>query len=144
MAYLHHKYYPLSPVVPAGTAVAAALSFPFPLETGHLHGMQVQIPAGHNGLTGVRILYLGQQVIPWSNYAWLVGSGDNFTFAWDAEVMATGLTVQAYNTDLTAHQLFLRADLTPDYPGPPSPYTAGLTAAPPSAATLAAVSTLAG
>jgi hypothetical protein len=144
MAYIHHRHYPLSPSIPAKTPVAAAVSTPFPLVAGVLHSMRIQIPSGHGGATGVRITYQGQQIMPWSNLAWLVGSGDTFTLPWDGEVMDTGLAVVAYNLDLVAHQFWLLADVTPHQGQAPghAPEIAA-TAAPP-AAMLTAIAGLAG
>lgn len=142
--FIHHKYFPFSPIVPAKTAPAAAITTPMPLEYGHLHGIEVQIPAGHNGLTGVRFTYQGQQIIPWSNLAWLVGSGDRFMFTWDAEIMPYGLAMITYNTDLVPHQFFARADLTPHLGESPHAVAAAQLAGVPSAALVARISALTG
>jgi hypothetical protein len=144
MAYIHHRHYPLSPIIGAKTPVAAAVSTPFPLVAGVLHSMRIQIPSGHNGVTGVRITYQGQQIMPWSNLAWLVGSGDTFTLAWDAEVMDTGLAVVAYNLDLVPHQFWLLADVTPHQGANPGATPAIAATAAPPASMLASIAGLAG
>jgi hypothetical protein len=113
MAYLHHRLMPISPVIAARTPASSPVSVNWPLVYGTLHNIRIQIPAGHNGLTGCRITYLGQEIIPWSNNAWLVGSGDVFNVPWEAEIMNYGVAFTAFNTDLVPHQFFAYADITP-------------------------------
>lgn len=144
MAYIHHRQYPLSPVIAGKTSIAAATTTQWPVTQGHLHSIRIQIPSGHNGVTGIRITYQGQQIMPWSNLAYLVGSGDTFNLPWDAEIMATGLAVVAYNTDLVSHQFWLLADITPDLGQPPAPYAGPADAASTPRGLLAAVAAMAG
>lgn len=144
MPYLHHRHYPLSPVIPANTSQAAPVSTPWPLTDGILHSIKVRIPPGHNGLTGFRVTYQGQQIMPWSNFAWEIGSGTTEGYAWDEEIMASGVVLICYNTDFTAHQFFATADITPRLPDPPHHASHPVNLPAPGALELAAIAGLSG
>ncbi len=84
--------------------------------------VQVVIPAGHIGLTGFRLDYGGQQIIPFTSGAWVVSDGE--VIDWPLENYPTGSQWQAvaYNLDKsTAHAFYFRfllddlfaSDLTP-------------------------------
>ena len=113
MAFIHHQYWPISPACPAKTTASNPVTTPWPITQGMLHGVKVMIPAGHNGLTGIKILYCGVQIIPWSLNFWLVGNNQTFDFSWGEEVMGTNLSIQTYNTDVAAHTWWLYADIEP-------------------------------
>lgn len=144
MAFIHHQLWPLSPVIPAGTPASSPVSTPWNIVQGHCDGFRVQVPNGHNGLTGFKIVYNGQQIIPWSNNAWLVGSGDTFSLPWGEEIMATGLVFTAYNTDLVAHQFWALADVRPVLGEAPASFASTIGPSLPSPATLRAVAALTG
>ena len=78
-----------------------------------MHGVQVMVPAGHNGLTGIKIVYCGVQIIPWSLNFFLVGNNQTYNFAWGEEIMATNLEIQTYNNDVVSHSWWLYADVEP-------------------------------
>ena len=144
MGYLHHQYWPLSPVIPKNTAVGSAISTAWPIVQGHLYNIKVRVPAGHNGLTGFRITYLGQQIMPWSNLAWEIGSGDTFVYEWDEQMMATGLALVCYNTDIVAHQFFATADIVPQLGDDAGSVAGTYSPGEPDAAVLAAIGALTG
>lgn len=111
---MHWRYIPLQVPVPRQTPAASAVSVPYPIIQGHLKQLEIQIPAGHHGQTGLRVLYQGVQIYPWSITAsWLIEDNRLRTVEWDDEIMATGLTVQAYNTDLVPHSFYLLAEIWP-------------------------------
>jgi hypothetical protein len=110
---MHWQYWPLSVTVPAGTAAASPATTKWPIVQGHLKQVRVEIPTGHNGRTGIRLVYQGTEIVPWSLNAWLIGNGQTFTIPWADEIMATGLSAQAYNTDSTSHTFYLYAEVWP-------------------------------
>jgi hypothetical protein len=114
-----HQYWPLSVTIPAGTAPGAPVSASWPMTQGWLQGIDLDIPAGHNGTTGLKILYQGTQIVPWSLTTWLVLNRPAYGFTWNEQIMAVGLTVQAYNTGQWAHTVFLRAQVIPVLGTPP-------------------------
>jgi len=101
------RFYQQSVTVPPGTVIGSATSTPFLSDDGTLKGVNVTIPYGHNGLTGIRILYNNQQIMPWSNYAWLVANGRTVEFPFDDYITAIGLVAIAYNLDVFAHTFYL-------------------------------------
>jgi hypothetical protein len=110
---MHWQYYPLVVSTPASTPAASPASAAFPIVQGEMRSMRIQIPAGHNGRTGIRVAYHGTVVMPWSLTGWLIGSGDTFTIPWNDEVNATGWNVQTYNTDRVSHSFYLYAEVLP-------------------------------
>lgn len=144
MAFIHYEYWPLSPTIAKGRPPSNPVSTPWPIVQGHLHSITVRVPAGHNGLTGFRITYNGQQIMPWSNFAWEIGSGDVFTYRWEEEIMATGLVLICYNTDITPHQFFAQAEIQPVLGTPPGAVAGSPGLAIPSAAAQAAIAALSG
>jgi hypothetical protein len=144
VSFIHHQYWPLSPSCPANTPQSAARTVNWAIADGTMHAIRVMIPVGHKGTTGIRILYCGQQIMPWSNSFYLQGAGDTFDFAWGEEIMATNLQVQMYNTDRAAHNWWLYADIEPSLGTPPAAVagTPGLSL--PAPDTLAQISALAG
>lgn len=110
---MNRQYWPLSVSCPASTTAAAPLTTSWPVVWGHLHSVRARIPAGHNGRTGVRVLYDGVVVMPWSLTGWLVGSGETFDIAWEDGIADNKMEVQTYNTDSVAHTFYLYADILP-------------------------------
>ena len=108
-----HQFTPLLVTVPASTPQASPVTVAWPVYPGWLAYVIIEIPAGHNGLTGIRVTYQQTPVIPFNLTSWLVGSGQRFTVPWEDEVMAQGLRVQAYNTDAWPHSFYLYADIDP-------------------------------
>lgn len=108
-----HQFTPLTLTVPAGTPKTAPVTQAWPVYPGWLAYFIIEIPAGHAGLTGVRITYQTTAVVPFNLNNWLVGNGARFQVPWEDEVMATGLAVQGYNNDKNPHNFYLWADIDP-------------------------------
>ena len=108
-----HQFRTKQVTVPAGTLAAAPLSVAWSLYPGWVEFFLIDIPRGHSGLTGVRLVYQQTPVIPFDLTAWLIGSGQRFNVPWQDEIMATGLVVQCYNTDRYPHTFYLWADNDP-------------------------------
>lgn len=99
---------PFTALVVAGTTIAAPTTFNPALPIGTLERIELQIPPGHVGTTGIRFTYSGQQIVPWSNaVAWIIGDNLDLTFPVDFEI-GNGLRVVAYNTGNYDHSFFLR------------------------------------
>lgn len=101
------RLYYQSCLVPAGTLQASPASFPLPLEDASLKRGNVTVPDGHNGLTGIKILWSNQQIWPWSNNQFLVANNRVIPFDFDDYMTVTGLVIQAYNTDVFAHTFYI-------------------------------------
>lgn len=122
MAYLHHQYWPLSLTIPAKTPVASPVSASWAIVQGTMAGIKTVIPAGGKGTVGMKITYQGTQIIPWSLSAWYINDGATDTWAWGEEMMATGLTLWGYNTDVNPHTIYAYADVTPVLADPPASF----------------------
>lgn len=105
------RYYQLTPSVFGGTEQTSPDSYPMPTEDAFLVDVEIVIPSGHVGLTGIRVLQSGQQILPWANLSWI--SGDNYSrvFQVNSEIGADSLSVQAYNEDFNNHVFYLRFHL---------------------------------
>lgn len=105
------RYYQLTPSVSGGTDQTSPTAFLIPTEDAFLVDIEVVIPSGHVGLTGVRVLQSRQQILPWANLSWI--SGDNYSrvFQVNAEIGADSLSVEAYNEDFNNHTFYLRFHL---------------------------------
>lgn len=108
-----HQFTPLLVTVPANTPASAPVTKSWGVYPGWLAYVIIDIPGGHNGLTGIRLTYQTTPVIPFDLSSWLIGSGQRYEVPWQDEVMAQGLRVQAYNTDAWPHSFYLYADIDP-------------------------------
>jgi hypothetical protein len=109
--------------VPLGTAQAAPASTQWDLGNVIVETLEIMIPKGHSGLTGIHVDYQGVALIPFAQPAvFLVAADETITVPVDLEIGAA-LTVVAYNTDVFDHAFYLRAlvdvllgqDTTRDY-----------------------------
>lgn len=99
---------PFSVTTPAGTAIANPIFTTVPVPRGRLSAVEVQIPPGHAGQTGLRLELARQQIIPFSTAAsWLLGDDYTHDFPTDVEV-DQGLRVATYNTGQYDHTHYLR------------------------------------
>lgn len=108
--------------VPKNTPKTAPTRLAMAFSEAEVVRVQVVIPAGHIGLTGFRLDYGGQQVIPFTAGAWVTSDGE--VIDWPLERYPTGSQWQAvgYNLDkTTAHSFYFRF-LLDDLVGPdPTP-----------------------
>jgi hypothetical protein len=102
------RHYQVSITVPDGTDPIAPQTTTVVLENAFLVDVEILIPPGHAGLTGIRIRQSVQQVIPWGNLDWI--SSDNYEriFPFNSEIGARSMSIQAYNTDVFAHSFQVR------------------------------------
>lgn len=106
------RLYPLSVDTPAGTTPLLPQSTTWRLEDAKLVSVTFVIPDGHSGLTGIRLLQAGQQIVPYSNDDWFVSNDEIIDVPVNMEMTTSGLTVQTYNTDVFTHRHWLRALIT--------------------------------
>lgn len=124
---MHYQYWPLAVTVPAGTPASAPVSQAFPTTDGDLEQIEIQVPAGHRGQTGIRVLWHGQQIYPWANLSWLTDDNRLRTARWKDAIDGRGITVQAYNTDRVPHTFYLLAEIWPNVEPSPAEITDELT-----------------
>lgn len=98
--------------VPKGTASSAPATAPWDLGSVVIVNIEVMIPPGHAGLTGLAIAYSGQQLVPWANgNAWLKGDDLTRVIPFDFQV-GRPLTLSGFNTDIFDHTFYLLAEVT--------------------------------
>lgn len=105
---LHTRYVPRTISVPAGTTATVPQVTTVNLGQVNLDSIDLQIPAGHSGLTGIRFLYAGAQLLPFGDTpSWIIGDDLDRVFDFDLEASST-FQVSAYNTDVNDHSFYLR------------------------------------
>lgn len=110
--------------IAAGTPAAAPVVTNMQTGPVVLDEVQVRVPPGPAGNVGFRLLVAGQQVLPWGQALnWVIADGELLEFAMGLDVDSQ-VTLQAYNTDVFAHTLWVRLtthdhDLSEVAPMPP-------------------------
>ena len=107
--------YQVVPTASAGTPASAPHPTPVAIPPfSWLWRVEVRIPAGHQGVTGLALVDAGQYVLPYSvgGPAWLIGDNDLLEYPYDAEVGAN-VTFLAYNTGAFDHAWQCRLIYTP-------------------------------
>lgn len=105
--------------VPAGTTQAAPQQTSTAFNSGVLVGIEIEIPNGHVGLTGLQIASAHVQVLPITPGQWIVGNGSSIEWALEELTDTGNWQAIAYNTDKFAHSFYLRF-LVSDFIGRPS------------------------
>ena len=98
--------------VPAGTPIATPASQAWPLEDNELVKVTIQVPDGHCGLTGFRILRAQQQIVPFANNSYLVANDRTLDYPFDDQITTTGLVLEGYNNDIFPHTFYVTALVT--------------------------------
>ena len=104
----------VSPSCAAGTPASSYTLTPAGVSTVLLHEMQVRIPPGHQGTTGLALVDSGSFVIPYSGDtpAWLVGDDDELAYPYERELGAN-VQIATYNTGTFVHAWQVRLIYTP-------------------------------
>lgn len=92
----------------AGTTVAAPSTVDLSFPPGDVDELEIVIPAGHAGLTGIAIGQGGQVVIPATAGEYIVGDNDVIRWPLDGFLDNGSWFAQVYNLDVFDHQWFLR------------------------------------
>lgn len=106
---LNRQFRTFKDTVPAGTAIAAPQTTAWNLGNVDVETLEVMIPRGHAGLTGVHVDYQGVALLPFSSPpTFLVANDETITVPIDLEIGAP-LSLVAYNLDVFAHAFYWRA-----------------------------------
>lgn len=119
-----NRTYLYTVTTPAGTPIGAPVSTPMPLEDAGLESLRIIIPAGHVGVTGIRLLRSNQQIFPWANLEYLVGNDRVVDVPFSDEITASGLVAVTYNTGTFVHNHYVEV-VVKDLPLVPANATAG-------------------
>jgi len=79
-----------------------------------LHHMEVRIPPGHQGVTGLALVDSGSFVIPYSPHspAWIIGDDDLLEYDYENE-LGSNVYLATYNTGTYDHSWQVRLIYTP-------------------------------
>lgn len=92
-----------------GTTQAAAQETELPFAQGVVRGVQIVIPAGHAGLTGLAIAQAHQVIIPASGTTWIIGDNESIRWPLENYLDADTWSAFSYNTDAVyPHSWYLR------------------------------------
>lgn len=106
---LHRQLRTANIAVAAGNGSAALTTTSWDLGAVIVEHLEVMIPRGHAGLTGVRIAYQGVTLLPWGEPpVYIVANDETIGVPVDLEIGAP-LSVVAYNLDVFAHTFYWRA-----------------------------------
>lgn len=102
---------------PANTTEASPLETSFALPQGTLVSIEVVIPAGHAGLTGIAIDYSGEHIFPWGRGTFLQGDDDVIAMTVGRDLGGSPVTIRTFNTDDTFDHDHLIRVVVDDPPG---------------------------
>lgn len=102
---------------PRSTAEASPQETEVSLPQGTLESVEVVIPEGHAGLTGLAIQYSGEHIFPWGLGTWLEGDDEVVRLPVGRELGGSPVVVRTYNTDDTFSHDHLLRFLVLDPPG---------------------------
>lgn len=111
------RTYQLTVTVPAGTQQSGPISVPWVTEDNTIVDIEIEVPPGHNGLTGIRIMKGDTQLLPYGSNTWITANNYSRVFPIGQFTPTTDLAVQAYNTGAYAHNFYLRMSVTTFDPG---------------------------
>jgi hypothetical protein len=105
----------VEPSCAANTPASSPIATQVGISTAWLWEVNVRIPPGHAGLTGIALVDGGQFVVPYglTMAQWLVGDDDDLTFPYDEQI-GSKVDLFTYNTDNTnVHAWQVRLVYTP-------------------------------
>lgn len=93
----------------AGTQQAAAAETILEMTPGIVRQLEIVIPPGHAGLTGIAIAQAHQIILPRKGNVWIIGDDDKITWPLENFLDADTWSAFAYNTDAVfPHSWYLR------------------------------------
>jgi hypothetical protein len=111
------RVYDIAFTVPPGTPANAPVSVPWVTEDNTIVDIELEVPPGHNGLTGIRVVKGSVQLIPWSAGTFIIANDYSRTFPVGAYIPTSDLTLQGYNTGAYPHTFYLRMTVVNYDPG---------------------------
>lgn len=93
----------------AGGTVASPIETQLTFDPGNVTGVELLIPAGHGGLTGIALAIAHQIIVPETVGGWVVGDDDLISWPLDGYLNTGAWSAFAYNTDpVNDHSWYLR------------------------------------
>lgn len=94
--------------IAAATAIAAPTTFVLSMNPGVTRKVEIIVPPGPSGLVGFRLRHSGQTVIPYAGSNWVITDDEKLEWALEGYPTGDRWTLQAYNTDIYQHTLYIR------------------------------------
>lgn len=114
--------------VPAGTAVAAPVTVDVSFPQATVTEIEIVIPDGHAGFTGLALAQAQQQVIPDNDGNWIISNDEKIRWPVANTLDNGNWQAVMYNTDVYDHSFYVRFLL--DNPTAPAATTAFATGTP--------------
>lgn len=102
------RIYETSVTVPSGTLPAAPQSTAWVTEDNDVLDIEVEVPPGHNGLTGIRVMKGDIQLLPFGANTWLIANDYSRVFPVGRYLPTVDVKIQAYNQGSFPHTFYLR------------------------------------
>ena len=106
------RTYQTSITVPAGTLSTAPMKQAWLTEDNVVQWIELEIPPGHNGFTGIRVMKGDTQLMPWGVGTWVTANNYVNRFDVDDYVPTNDVSIEAYNTGAYPHTFYLRMAIT--------------------------------
>jgi hypothetical protein len=94
--------------VTAGTAKTSAATTDVSFLDGIVQRIELDVPDGHFGLTGIQILSAHAQAIPYTFGDYIVADGHDFGWDLVGQIDTGSWQVKCFNTDVYDHTFYLR------------------------------------
>lgn len=114
------RVYDVAVTTPHGTTPGAPLKTALALEDQYLTSIEIEIPPGHAGTTGIRITRAGTQIIPFTLGSWIIADNRDFVIPVNAEITVTGVVIETYNQGAYDHVHYVRATVIDTPVTPPA------------------------
>lgn len=95
-----------SVTIPANTPSSSPTTTDVSVADGYLQRVDVTIPDGHNGLTGLQLLGANGQLIPYTLGEYLVGNDQELAFDMVGVIDTGSFQVRAFNGGLFQHTFY--------------------------------------
>ncbi len=99
--------------VPAGTQASAPQVTALTMPARIVRRVRVRVPPGPAGLVGWALGAAGQRVLPWGPNQWIVADNEAIVWDLDDQITSGAWQLQAYNTGVYAHTLYVTFELDP-------------------------------
>lgn len=106
------RYYAINVTTPTSTMPSSPLVTVWKMEDVILSRIEIDVPPGHNALTGIAIFRSQQQVIPWGNSGFLIANDRLLVIDVNEELTESELVIHTYNQDIFQHTHYLRATVS--------------------------------
>lgn len=99
--------------VPAGTPQSAPARTPLAMPARIVTAVRWRVPPGPRGVMGFALTMAGTHVVPWGDTNWIVADDEYDTWLLTDAPSSGAWALDAYNTGLLAHTVYLQFMLEP-------------------------------